>query len=440
MTMKILRHSVLLLCFAAAGCDDLSGLNPFAEKQKRIPGERHAILGPARTAGPAGGAPKTAALPAAQLNSEWTQPGGNAANAPGHLALGKGGWRVSALEVQRSTLDASLGRAGNIRPYIGPLVYQGRVYVFDRGKSISAHSLDTGGRIWSAKLDHETTAGGGMAIGDGRIYAVTGQRRAVALDAGSGQVLWSRELPLPARGAPTYAQGRLYFVTVNNTVMALAGADGKEVWSYRGLPESAGVLTSASPAAVGNLVVVPFSSGEIVALDAAKGTPKWSDTLSSGVKFTAIGGLGAVAARPVVDRGTVYAVSVAGKMAALNENTGQQLWTQPVASVATPAVVGDTVFVVDLSGNALALDRASGKVRWSTELPKDGNHAARWTSPLLAGGRVWTGSSSGKLVGLEPASGRIAETRNVGEGVATAPIAASGRLLVLGESGTLTAF
>ena len=142
----------------------------------------------------------------------------------------------------------------------------------------------------------------------------------------------------------------------------------------------------------------------------------------------------------MVDRGTVYAVSVAGKLSALNEATGQQIWTQPVASAATPAVVGDTIFVVDLSGNALALDRASGKVRWSTELPKDGKHAARWTSPLLAGGRVWVGSSSGKLVGLDPSSGQIAETRNVGEGVATAPIAASGRMLVLGESGTLSAY
>ena len=41
-------------------------------------------------------------------------------------------------------------------------------------------------------------------------------------------------------------------------------ADGTEAWQYPGIPESAGVLSAASPAASGDTVVVPYSSGEVI--------------------------------------------------------------------------------------------------------------------------------------------------------------------------------
>src|SRR5690606_9563110 len=141
---------------------------------------------------------------------------------------------------------------------------------------------------------------------------------------------------------------------------------------YSGIPETAGLLSTSSPAVNGNRVVVPYSSGEIIAFDAEKGTPVWGDQLTGGSRFSAVSGLRDVAGSPVIDNGTVYAVGVGGRMVAVAESNGERLWASNIASSQTPVVAGNSVFVVTLGGEILALDRSTGNVRWKTPLPGAG--------------------------------------------------------------------
>ena len=69
-------------------------------------------------------------------------------------------------------------------------------------------------------------------------------------------------------------------MTTDGRTVALAGHDGAELWVHRGLPERASLLIGASPALDGDVVVVPYSSGELVALRVASGTGAWSDSLA----------------------------------------------------------------------------------------------------------------------------------------------------------------
>jgi outer membrane protein assembly factor BamB len=59
---------------------------------------------------------------------------------------------------------------------------------------------------------------------------------------------------------------------------------------------------------------------------------------------------------------------------------------------------------------------------------------------VLAGGRLWLASSKGQLVGVDPASGRVASTEEIGNPVLIAPVVAGGRLYVLGDNARLYAF
>ena len=65
----VLRCLVLLLPLGLGGCitsaSDLGRLNPFAEKQERLPGERRSIIDPARTTLPKPGQEAAPAEPAA---------------------------------------------------------------------------------------------------------------------------------------------------------------------------------------------------------------------------------------------------------------------------------------------------------------------------------------------------------------------------------------
>jgi outer membrane protein assembly factor BamB len=160
----------------------------------------------------------------------------------------------------------------------------------------------------------------------------------------------------------------------------------------------------------------------------------WRESLARSAETTASGIL-ADPARPVIDRGMVFAVSHGGKMIAVAESTGERLWTRSVTSTQMPWVAGDSVFVVDVSGKLMALARTDGKVRWVAQLPG----AARWNGPVLAGSRLWLVSAEGALVGVDASNGQVTGTVDLGEEVFVTPVVAAGRMFIMADDATLIA-
>jgi len=192
-------------------------------------------------------------------------------------------------------------------------------------------------------------------------------------------------------------------------------------------------MTSTSPAVDGDVVVVPFPSGDVMALKIADGTPVWTENLARTRQTSELASMSDVA-RPAIDNGTVFAVGHAGRMVATQSKTGERLWSVNVPGTQTPWVAGDTVFVVDTRGQLMALARADGKTRWSAQLPP-GN----WAGPVLAGGMLWLTSNKGQLVGAEAATGKIVSQQDLGDAVYIPPVVAQGRMFVLTDAAKLIA-
>ncbi len=211
----------------------------------------------------AGGTP---AIGGAAGIADWSQPGGNAANAPGNVSLagasGAASWRVPVVEKASKR---------NVRPSVPPLVYGGRIFVYDASGTVSV-------------------AVAGRRQGTGRSRSRRRARRAAPPAAASPPparrssrrpasaswwrstrrpaiALWAFKLSAPAHSAPTASGGKVFVVSATNVLHAVNQADGTEAWQYPGIPETAGVLSSASPAVSGDTVVVPYSSGEVIAFD-----------------------------------------------------------------------------------------------------------------------------------------------------------------------------
>ena len=135
-------------------------------------------------------------------------------------------------------------------------------------------------------------------------------------------------------------------------------------------------------------------------------------------------------ARPVIDKGVVFAVSHGGKMIATSESNGERLWTRNIGSTQMPWVAGDTVYVVDLGGKLWALSRSDGAVRWAADLPPGG----RWSGPVLAGGRLWLVSGDGLLIGADARSGQVLSNLDLGTAVYVSPVVAGGRMFILADN------
>lgn len=429
----------ILAVLTLAGCSGgpqiprLSDLNPFAEKETPLPGKRVPV---ALTEGRAGldvaPADRPIVIPAALQNDSWSQPGGTAGNTTGHLALG-------ASLRQAWSADAGAGSTASGKLTASPIVADGRVYVLDTRGKVSAFSM-SGASAWKVPLvppgekDHNGY-GGGLAADGGRIFAATGFGYVFALDSQSGKKLWEKNVSSPIRTSPTVVGGRVFVVSADGIARALAVGDGAELWSHQGLVEKAALLTNASPAAAGELVVVPYPSGEVVALNVSDGKPAWSESLARTRLASSLGSM-TDAARPAVDNGTVFAVGHSGRMVATSLKGGQRLWTLNVPGIQGPAVAGDIVFVVDTSGQLMAITRGDGKVLWTTKLPG----TATWSGPVIAGNRLWLTSNKGQLVGADAATGKVDAQHTIGSPSYIAPIVAGGRLFVLTDSAKLIAY
>jgi outer membrane protein assembly factor BamB len=371
-------------------------------------------------------------VPASLPNLEWSQPGGIASNAPGHLAL-EGGLRTLW------STTAGTGSNSDTKLTANPIMHQGRVYVFDAASTVSAFSASGGSRVWSTSLvpeseDDSEGFGGGVAADGGRLVATTGCGFAAALAASSGKKLWEKSLGAPARASPTIADGRVYAATIEGKLFCLNAEDGSEIWSYHGVPQQASMLNNVSPAVDGASVVVTFPSGDVMALRADTGDPIWSDQLGQSSAGSSVAGLNDPS-RPAIADGVVYAIGHGGRMIATSAETGERLWSASIAGIETPWAAGDAVYVVDASGKLVALNRATGEIRWATKLPGEGV----WSGPVLAGGRLWATSSKGKLAGVDAATGRVTSERDLGGKVFVQPIVADGRMYVLRDDAELVA-
>jgi len=441
--------STLLLAGCSGGLPSLpkvSDLNPFKEVQQPLPGRRIPVMqtNDQKAIGELAPADAPIALPVQVANESWAQPGGSPNNAPGHLAFSGGLNRAWSA-------DIGAGSSSSGRITAPPIVFQGRVFALDASGNVTAFNLGGGSAVWRASLvpEQEQQAagffewsssakggfGGGLAADNGRLYGVSGFGQVAAIDPATGKKLWEKNIGTPVRAAPTAVGDRLYIVTIEGRFYCLSGSDGAELWVARGIPQRASRVLNVSPAVENGVVIVPYPSGDLMALGVNDGQPRWSESLARARRTSQLASL-SDAARPAIDNGTVFAVGHAGRMIATDVTSGERLWSVDVPGIQTPWVAGDTVFVASTEGQLLAVSRSDGKIRWTAKLPGSRN----WAGPTLAGGKLWLVSDQGLLVGVEAVTGRVVTQQSVGSKGYIPPVVAQGRMFVLTDNANLVAF
>jgi outer membrane protein assembly factor BamB len=437
-TERLAAMASALALLSLAGCSggmpsvaDIAALNPFAEKQAPLPGTRVPVVLSEGATGSIelASADRPIALPPPRQNDSWPQPGGAISNAPGHLALPATIRTVWSVDIGQGS--SKLGRLT-----ASPVVADGRVFTLDAAGRVTALSA-SGSVAWRTSLVPEKATdtnafGGGLAAEGGRLFVATGHGIVTALDMQGGKKVWDKNVGSPVRSAPSVGGGRVVVVTTDGRTVALSGHDGAELWTYRGLPERASLLLSASPAFGGDIAVVPYPSGDVVALRMADGTVAWQESLSRTRAASSLGSM-SDAASPAIDGGTVFAIGHAGRMIATEVRTGERVWSVNVPGINMPYVAGDTVYVVDTGGQLIAMSRRDGKALWTTRL----SGGKSWAGPVLAGGRLWLASDRGKLVGVNAAGGKVETQLDLGAPVYISPVVANGRMYVLTDKARL---
>ena len=444
--MRMIHRLAPLLVLALAACSggvdisepDAPGTNPNAGRERIsvLTSEQQLQADPSI-------AGVRVILPRPYRNASWPQSGGVPTHAVHHLALGdplRRAWRVN------------IGQGSDMftRLIMSPVVAEGRVFAIDTRGKVSAYSTADGDRFWSTELrlkgeKRALAFGGGLAVAGDRLIVTTGFGFISALDVDSGRELWRYQGVVPFRGAPTVAEGRVFAVTQDNEIVALDLGSGDLLWTEAGLPEDAGILGAASPAVKSDTVVAALSSGELLAMRVENGRQSWQDTLSRTRRLTPLATLADIDGDPIIYRSRVYAVGHAGRMVAIDMRSGERVWENNVASVATPWLAGDYIFVVTVDDEVAAISAADGRIRWVTRLQRfkdieDRKGPLAWTGPVLAGDRLIVVSTHGVLLTISPYTGAILGGTELPASTVAMPVVADGTLYVLTEDADLIAF
>lgn len=430
--------ATLAIALSLSACDDWFG----DTNKTTLPGKRISVLTQDSDLKPDGSAEAAnILLPPPEGNDDWPQAGGYANHAMHHMKVPdhlKPAWLT----------NVGTGADSRLKLLAQPVVAEGRVFTLDAKNEVTAVDAKTGETVWDADISPEDSgngSGGGLAYEDGHIFVGTGFGEVVALDAHSGKVLWRQKTTGPIRGAPTVHDQRVYAITVDNQLHCLAADDGRVLWTHQGTPEQALLMAGTSPAVDGDVVVVPYSSGELYALRAENGTELWQDSLSTISRTQGVAQLTDVDARPIIDRGRVYAIGHADMMVAIDLRTGRRLWERQIGSIQSPWVAGDYLYLVTNNNQAVALEAKTGKVLWVTQLdtwddPEGKKDRIVWTGPVLASDRLIIGGSNGFLITLSPYTGQVLGKIEAPSGISIQPVIAQDTVFFFTDDADLAAF
>ena len=248
----------------------------------------------------------------------------------------------------------------------------GLVYCLDRA---------SGSTIWTTGLGYHVFSDVAL-FQDSVVLAGTSMGGVAALDAESGELLWSHTLEGLVLG-PSVQDTVAVFVTESGDVAAYTPS-GRVLWerSFQSQP--------SPPTICGASLYIGFSSGRILAFNLADGATVWETQLPD-----ASGRM--VMSRPVSAGSMLLAGTCDGRLVCLERASGTLLWETSFENwMQVPPVVCDTLVYAscdDMRLHVLSLN--SGEVLSSLEL-----NGYSGTQPILADGVIYLGTAGGRFMAL----------------------------------------
>ena len=299
-----------------------------------------------------------------------------------------------------------------------PAVHGDAVYVGSTGGTLYAIDRATGTSKWQYAVKSRIASSPAVAEGlvyfgafDGNFYAVseaTGQLKWKFQTAGEhrfeaqhlhGMAPENDTMPDPwdcYLSSPVVWNGAVYFGSGDGNIYALDAASGTLRWKFK-----TGNVVHASPALADGVLFVGSWDSYLYALDAATGAEKWR--FQTGVDPVNHNQQG-IQSSAAIAEGMVYFGCRDGHLYALDEKTGTKRWaynTKGSWVLNSPAVShGKVYFATSDTGLLYAADAKTGEIAFSVNWGWP-----MYSSPAIAGGMLYIGSTAGTLNAVNLADG-----------------------------------
>lgn len=294
--------------------------------------------------------------------------------------------------------------------------------------------------------------GGNIVYNDNTVFVTTAFGMIYSINIDNGKINWSKSVEIPIKSTSVAKNGKLYFITSQDKLYAIDQNDGKTLWTHSGMSEATSIYGASGPSISedGKIIIVPHSSGEILALNSENGKPIWSEMLTGGRQSSSsIFSLNDIDATPIISKGKVYAVSNDGILIALDLQTGNRLWVKDISTVQTPWLSGNFLYILTSNNELVCINAPDGRIKWIGQFPNysdpllswggdNKGEAISWSGPILAGGKIFVTGSHGKMIIVSPYSGKILDRIDIPNYVYLPPIIANNNMYILNNESELT--
>ena len=278
-----------------------------------------------------------------------------------------------------------------------PVVVDGVAYVGAGDGRLYAVDIDTGDLLWRVRV----TVGGTfpLTVADGVVYGGSSLK---ALDADSGDVLWEYDSGRIDYSAPVVSGGVVYVGSLDRSLHAVDAETGSARWRYRTDGES-----RSAPIVVDRVVFFSSNDDHMYAVDAATGDLLW--------RYQAEGSVYS----PTISDGILY-FGTRDHLYAVDAATGSLVWRIEGGTETAPAVMDDVVYFT--SGHSVSgVHTGTGRLRFKYLAA-----GPVYSTPAVADGIVYFGSSDRHLYAVDAATGRGMWRYRTGGQIRSTPAVADG--------------
>ena len=356
--------------------------------------------------------------PSSTPASDWPQPDFDYANTRAVTNNKISSSNIGQLGVLWTFAVSGVGKSGALATT--PVVQNGTVYLQDLKDNVYAMDLQTGTLKWQKLYDVENEGPNGPALDGGKVFVDTGVLTVTALDANSGNEVWSANVPGgPAEGIdvpPIVFNGTVYVSTVPGIAAKFYSGGGMGI--IYALDEQTGAVKwSFNTVKDGNLWGHPdVNSGGGAwyppAVDTASGTTYWG--IGNPAPFPGTPDYPNGSSRPGPNLYTDSEIAL--------DNSGQLKWyAQPISRdlrdydfeappILTTAMVNgasrDMVIGAGKAGYVVGFDRSTGEQLWKTSVGRHQNDNLQ-SYPADTPLEVYPGATGGVETPMALADGTV---------------------------------
>lgn len=245
----------------------------------------------------------------------------------------------------------------------------------------------------SWKVNLPTYGSGSSSYENGVIFLPSGQFGLRAVNATTGEVLWTTPASGSVHNNPTYHDGRVFFGAIwgNGTFYAVDASDGSIVWT-----QIIGEVYTAGAVVAQDLVFVTMAWRGTIALNVNNGSVVWNKSSPSP-------GPGYMHSTPAYENGILY--SGGWSIYALNATDGSTIWKSPFGGSQSGIVIAGDKVCGHEQYYVTCLNKTTGDLSWQSMINTLHSSSAIESTPAVDGDMLYVGSQDGRAFAFDLQTG-----------------------------------